>query len=101
MARDIQDIVSELLMNAVQGSGKSSGNSQSGGSGGGGALSGMKGVAAGAGAAALVPLAVKNLGKVDLGKVTKALGIDDLDGVTKSPGKALGGLTSNLADSLG
>ncbi|MCA1677744.1 MAG: SRPBCC family protein [Actinobacteria bacterium] len=47
----------------------------------------MKGMAAGAGAAALVSLALK---KVDLGKVAKALGVEDL-----------GGLTSNLGDSVG
>jgi uncharacterized membrane protein len=88
----------DLLLEALGGSGKgSNGGSEkgskdsNGGSGGGGPLSGMKGLAAGAGAAALVPLALKNLGNIG-----KALGIEGLE-----PGKALQGLTSNVGDSVG
>jgi uncharacterized membrane protein len=51
----------------------------------------MKGLAAGAGAAALVPLALKNLPNIG-----KALGIEGLE-----PGKVLQGLTSNVGDSVG
>jgi uncharacterized membrane protein len=61
MATDIQDTVRGLLVNAIEGTGKSPGASRDGRSG--GALSGMRGVAAGVGAAALAPMAVKGVGK--------------------------------------
>jgi uncharacterized membrane protein len=56
----------------------------------------MKGIAAGAGAAALAPLAIKGLGNA-----AKSLGVDQVSDVAKSPGKALKGVTSNLGDSVG
>jgi uncharacterized membrane protein len=68
--------------------------SSNGGSNGGG-LSGMKGLAAGAGAAALAPLALKNAGKL-----ARSLGTDDLEGVVKSPGEVLNRAKSNLGDRL-
>jgi hypothetical protein len=59
-------------------------------------MSGMKGVAAGAGAAALVPLAVKNAGRV-----ARSLGLENLSDLAKDPGQALQGITSNVGDSVG
>jgi hypothetical protein len=59
-------------------------------------MSGMKGVAAGAGAAALVPLAVKNAGRL-----ARSLGLENLSDLAKDPGQALQGITSNVGDSVG
>jgi uncharacterized membrane protein len=56
----------------------------------------MKGVAAGAGAAALAPLAIKGLGDI-----AKSLAVKGVKGAVKSPGKALQGATSNLGDHVG
>jgi uncharacterized membrane protein YgcG len=94
MANDVQDRLRDLLQNAIEGAGRSTNGSRGGGSG--GPLSGTRGLAVGAGAAALAPLAIKNFGKL-----SKVLGLDALENVVKAPGKALGGATSNLGDKLG
>jgi hypothetical protein len=59
-------------------------------------MSGMKGVAAGAGAAALVPLAVKNASRL-----ARSLGLESLSDLARDPGQALQGLASNVGDSVG
>lgn len=106
MAPDMQGIFREVLTsalqsdglaNALQGVGGSSngGASEKSGSNGGGGLSGMKGLAAGAGAAALAPIAFKNAGKL-----ARSLGVDNLGDAVKSPGEALEGAKSNVGDRL-
>jgi uncharacterized membrane protein len=92
MAGNVQDLVREALISALQGGGGSSPNGdESGGSGGG--LSGVKGLAAGAGAAALAPIALKGAGKL-----ARGLGVESLEDLVKSPGDALSGAVSNLGD---
>ena len=56
----------------------------------------MKGVAAGAGAAALLPLAVKNAGRL-----ARSLGVENLSDLARNPGQALQGVTSSVGDSVG
>jgi uncharacterized membrane protein len=100
MASDIQDTVRQLLVNAIEGGGKSAnvaaksdgGKKSSGGKG----LSGVRGVAAGVGAAALAPVAVKSLGKL-----AKGMAVEGLEDLGKSPGKAIQGLTSSIGDHIG
>jgi uncharacterized membrane protein len=58
----------------------------------------MKGLALGAGAAALAPIALKNLGNI--GNIAQRLGIDGLEDVN-SPGEAVGKLASNAGSGLG
>jgi uncharacterized membrane protein len=53
----------------------------------------VKGLAAGAGAAALAPLAVKNAGKL-----ARALGLESLEDIVKSPGEALDAVKSDLGE---
>jgi polyketide cyclase/dehydrase/lipid transport protein len=93
MANDIQDTVRQLLMSAIEGAGKETGTASKSKSGGG---TGVKGLAAGLGAAALAPVAVKSLGKM-----AKNMGIDSLEEIVKSPAKAAQGLTSNIGDHVG
>src|SRR5437588_901397 len=92
MALDMQDLVRELLTNALQGGGQSS-NGPPESSGSNGKFSGVKGLAAGAGAAALAPIALKGAGKL-----ARGLGVESLEDLVKSPGDALGGAASNLGD---
>jgi uncharacterized membrane protein len=94
MAGNVQEVIREALISALQGSGGSSQNGKeiSGSNGG---LSGVKGLAAGAGAAALAPVAFKGIGRL-----AKGLGIDGLQDTVKSPGEALGGAASSLGDRL-
>jgi hypothetical protein len=66
MAKDIQDTVRDVLTRALE-SATSQSNGHGRGVSKGSPLSGMKGLAAGAGAAALVPLAVKSAGKLARG----------------------------------
>jgi hypothetical protein len=89
MAREVQDIAKELLLTALDGHGKDSDNGKSGSHG----ISGTTGMVAGAGAAALAPVALRSLGK--------ALGIQEAGDILKSPGEALGGITSRLGESVG
>jgi hypothetical protein len=97
MARDFQDIVREVVMSALENSGSRPDPSTNGGSS--HRFSGMKGMVAGAGAAALVPLAVKNLGGI--GGIAKHLGANGVKQATGAPGQALKSVTSNLGDSVG
>jgi uncharacterized membrane protein len=108
MARDIQDKVGQflgsdggkqLMSTAVSellgslGSNKSKslgGHSDRNGA---GPLSGVKGLAAGAGAAALAPAAVKGIGKLVKG--------NGLGSLTESPKKLVEGAGSKLGDSVG
>ena len=100
----MQGILREVLSNAVQsggladalqgGGGGSDGGAKSGSNGGGG-LSGIKGLAAGAGVAALAPIALKNAGKL-----ARSLGVDNLGDAVKSPGEALEGAKSSVGDRL-
>jgi uncharacterized membrane protein len=88
MARDVQDIAKELLLTALDGHGKSSDDGKSSHG-----LSGATGMVAGAGAAALAPMAFRSL--------AKSLGLKQASDLVKSPGEALGGLTSRLGESVG
>src|SRR5436309_2359721 len=99
MAMDVQGTVREILINAIENAGKvSNGGSESGSdkgaskshSGGKAALA-----AAGVGAAALVPVAVKGVGKL-----ADELGISTLE-VLRSPEKALEGLTDRVKSGIG
>src|SRR2546423_14501123 len=90
MAKDIQDTVKDVLSHVVGGVGKNLADHSPSKNGG---LSGMRGVAAGAGAVALAPLAVKGIGKL----VSNGNG---LDGVASSPGRAVSGLTSKGGDKI-
>jgi uncharacterized membrane protein len=62
----------------------------------GGPLSGAKGVAAGAGAVALAPLALKGISKL-----VKLPGLGDLEDVVKQPGRAVKGATSKFGGGVG
>jgi uncharacterized membrane protein len=99
MAKDIQDTVRQLLMNAIEGVESAAhsvpGSSNEKGKSGSG-LSGAKGVAAGVGAAALAPVAVKGLSKL-----VRDMGVDGLSSLVKSPGQAVHGLTSDIGDHVG
>src|ERR1700761_9495207 len=86
MAKDVQDTVRDVLR-AIEGVG-SNGRGKSSSNG----LSGVKGIAAGAGAAALVPLAVKGAGKLARG------GLGD---VVHAPQNMLHDATSKLGNSVG
>jgi uncharacterized membrane protein len=87
MTPEVQELLRNAVTNALGGSGeKFHGVGDSGGSN--GALSGMKGITAGAAAAALAPVAFKGAAKL-----AKGLAPD-----IKSPGEVLGGATSKLGD---
>jgi uncharacterized membrane protein len=94
MAKDVQDMLRKTLVNALEAAERSANGAGKHGSG--GPLSGARGVAAGAGVAALIPLAVKGLPKL-----TNVLGVDSLADVVKSPEKTLEGATSGLGDRVG
>jgi hypothetical protein len=88
MAGDISEIVREVFTSALQDVGGSS-DAKAETTGSNGRRSGLKGLAAGAGAAALAPIALKKLGG--------GLGIDGLEDVVKSPGESLQGAVSQVA----
>ncbi len=94
MATDIQGTVRDLLINAIDGAGKTPGTGRDKKSGGG--LSGVRGVAAGVGAAALAPMAVKAVGRL-----VRDMGIDGVQDALKSPGQAVKGMASEAGDHLG
>ncbi len=94
MALDVQELLHEIVSNALQGGDHQSGPGGDNGSSSGG-RSGMKGLAAGAGAAALAPLALKGASKL-----AKGLGVEGLEQAVKSPGDAVGGMASSLGDRL-
>jgi uncharacterized membrane protein len=94
MANDIQDTVRQLLISAIEGAGKRTNGA--GEASGGNGLSGVRGLAAGVGAAALAPVAIKGLGKL-----VREMGIEGLQDAVKAPGKAVQGLTSDVGDHVG
>jgi uncharacterized membrane protein len=92
MAKDLQGTVKDALgkatavpSNALPAKRRGSG----------GALSGATGLAAGAGAAALAPLAVKGVGKL-----VKNVGMDGVGDAVSAPGRAVADAKSNLGDKL-
>jgi Polyketide cyclase / dehydrase and lipid transport len=97
MASNVQETLRELLISTIEGAGKSGGGDQTpsaptpskGGL-------GAKGLAAGVGAAALAPMAVKGLGRL-----AREAGMDGVQDLVKSPGKAVQGLGSNLGGEVG
>jgi uncharacterized membrane protein len=93
MATDVQDTLRELLINAIENAGKTANGASEAVSG--KSHSGVKALAATAGAAALAPIAMKGVGKL-----AQELGVDTLE-LMKSPEKALEGLTGKLGDRVG
>jgi uncharacterized membrane protein len=91
MAGDLQDLARQFLIDALDGGDRRSRSQSSDGNSGGGPLSGMKGVLAGAGAAAVLPMAVKG--------AVKHLGIPDAGNLLSGDG--LQNLTSKLGSSVG
>lgn len=118
MAKDIQDrvgqflgsdggkqlvgtAVTELLGGLSSGSNKTKGLGQNH-DGNGGALSGAKGLAAGAGAAALAPVAVKGIGKLIRGGGSLTSGPKDLaDGAVSKLGDSVGDMVKGKVDEAG
>jgi uncharacterized membrane protein len=94
MAKDMQDTVKEVLSRVVQDTGKNLSDHNPTRSG--GPLSGTRGIAAGAGAAALAPVAFKGISKL-----VKAVSTDGLGEVAGAPGRAVSGLTSKVGDTIG
>jgi uncharacterized membrane protein len=93
MAKDLQDTVREALSRMAQDTGKNLTEHNPARSG--GPLSGMRGVAAGAGAVALAPVAIKGISKL-----VKSVGADGLGDVGSAPGRAVSGLTSKVGDKI-
>jgi uncharacterized membrane protein len=94
MAKDMQDTVKEVLSRVVQDTGKNLSDHNPTRSG--GPLSGTRGIAAGAGAAALAPVAFKGISKL-----VKSVSTDGLGEVAGAPGRAVSGLTSKVGDTIG
>jgi uncharacterized membrane protein len=90
MAQDVQTMLRKALINALDGGDDEKSTKPSSN---GSPLSGAKGMAFGAGAAALAPLAAK--------KLAESLGMGSVGQLLKSPGQALGGVTSSLGDHVG
>jgi uncharacterized membrane protein len=93
MAKDLQDTVKEVLSRVVQDTGKNLSDHNPTRSG--GPLSGTRGIAAGAGAAALAPVAFKGISKL-----VKSVSTDGLGEVASAPGRAVSGLTSKIGDTV-
>ncbi|MGH2867062.1 MAG: SRPBCC family protein [Solirubrobacteraceae bacterium] len=97
MANSMQDTLRELLISSLEGAGgNSKGVSEKlpspkskGGS-------GARGLAAGVGVAALAPAAAKGLSKL-----ARNAGMDGVQDLVKSPGKAVQGLGSNMGGKVG
>ena len=96
MAKDVGDIVRDSLSNVVRDAAQSFADGNKGKSSN-GALSGMRGVAAGAGLAALAPLAAKGAGKT----LKRRIATGTAKSAVKKPGKALSDASSKLGDSVG
>jgi uncharacterized membrane protein len=96
MAKDVADIVRDTISQVVHEAGQSFGDGNKAKSSD-GALSGMKGVAAGAGLAALAPVAAKQGGKV----IKRRLAGGTAKSVTKKPARAVKGAASKVGDSVG
>jgi len=94
MAKDMQDTVKEVLSRVVRDTGKNLSDHNPTRSG--GPLSGTRGIAAGAGAAALAPVAFKGISKL-----VKSVSTDGLGEVAGAPGRAVSGLTSKVGDTIG
>src|SRR3954468_4569671 len=92
MAIDFEELAKNVLSSALQGGNGSSNPISNNGSSDGG-LKGIKGLAVGAGAAALAPAALKGARKLASG-----LGVDGLGEIVKSPGEAGSNGTSKLGD---
>jgi uncharacterized membrane protein len=93
MAKDMQDTVKEVLSRVVQDTGKNLSEHNPTRSG--GPLSGARGIAAGAGAAALAPVAFKGISKL-----VRTVSTDGLGEVASAPGRAASGLTSKIGDTI-
>jgi uncharacterized membrane protein len=89
----MQDTVKEVLSRVAQDTGKNLSEHNPTRSG--GPLSGARGIAAGAGAAALAPVAIKGLSKL-----VKTVSADGLGEVANAPGRAVSGLTSKVGDTI-
>jgi uncharacterized membrane protein len=96
MAKDVGDIVRDSLSQVVRDASQSFTDGNKGKSSN-GALSGMRGLAAGAGLAALAPLAAKGAGKA----VKSRLVSGGAKNAVKKPGKTISDATSKLGDSVG
>jgi uncharacterized membrane protein len=96
MAKDVGDIVRDSLSNVVRDAAQSFADGNKGKSSN-GALSGMRGVAAGAGLAALAPIAAKGAGKT----LKRRIATGTAKSAVKKPGKALSDASSKLGDSVG
>jgi uncharacterized membrane protein len=93
METEIQGALRDLLINAIENAGKTANGASEAVSGKG--HSGMKALAATAGAAAIAPIAMKGLGKL-----AQELGVDTLE-LIKSPEKAFEGLAGTFGDRVG
>jgi uncharacterized membrane protein len=93
MAKDMQDTVKEVLSRVVQDTGKNLSEHNPTRSG--GPLSGARGIAAGAGAAALAPVAFKGISKL-----VRSVSADGLGEVASAPSRAVSGLTSKVGDTI-
>ena len=93
MAKDfsdtLRDTVTQVIRDATQNGGRRSSSN--------GALSGARGVAAGAGLAAVAPLAAKGVSKVAKRRFAGAAAKN----AVKKPGAAVSDVTSKLGDSIG
>src|SRR5215210_1030621 len=94
MAKDVAEVVRDTVSQVIRDATK---NLDGGKSKSDGALSGMRGVAAGAGLAALAPFAAKGAGKA----VKRRLATGGAKSTVKKPGKAVSDATSKLGDSVG
>jgi uncharacterized membrane protein/ribosomal protein S20 len=95
MAKDVAEMMRDTLSQAVRDAAHTFGDGNK--SRGNGSLSGMKGVAAGAGLAALAPLAAKGAGKA----VKRRLAGQGAKSAVKSPAKKVKDATSKVGDSVG
>ena len=106
MAKDVSDVVRDTVTKVVKDAtdNLSDSFSSSGKRGSNGPLSGVKGVAVGAGLAALAPLAAKGAGRAVrrrmVGGAAKNIAKKPAN-LAKKPAEAVSGLTSKLGDSVG
>jgi hypothetical protein len=95
MAKDVGDMLRDTLTHALRDAAQSFGDGDKRGSN--GALSGMRGVAAGAGIAALAPLATKGARKA----IKRRLVTGSAKKVAKKPVEAVSDATSKVGDTVG
>lgn len=96
MAKDVSDIVRDTLNQVVREATQTIGNNSKGKSLN-GPLSGMRGIAAGAGLAALAPVAAKGAGRM----AKRRLAGSGAESAVKKPAKGLKDATAKLGDSVG